>query len=158
MMVTGASIRLDATDLANETWIKRIDPLLRSGTLPEQFWQIYLFVRETLLDLVRHERAVKRGGRHRSVPLDEELTDLPAELREADVEALHRAIDVLHADHPRAAEVVVLRCFGGLGNREVASALGCSEATVDREWRFAKAWFRTRLGGELGPPHAGPAQ
>lgn len=34
-----------------------------------------------------------------------------------------------------------LRFFVGLENREIAELLGVSERTVERSWRFAKAWL-----------------
>ncbi len=62
-----------------------------------------------------------------------ELLDLDAALRE------------LEARDPEAARLVELRFFGGLELSEVAETLGLSESTVDRRWRFARAWLRTRL-------------
>jgi DNA-directed RNA polymerase specialized sigma24 family protein len=40
---------------------------------------------------------------------------------------------------------VELRYFGGLNNREIGDVLGVSEATVEREWRFARAWLYREL-------------
>jgi DNA-directed RNA polymerase specialized sigma24 family protein len=39
-----------------------------------------------------------------------------------------------------------MRFFGGLTVDETASALGISENTVIRDWRFARAWLRRELG------------
>jgi RNA polymerase sigma factor (sigma-70 family) len=48
-------------------------------------------------------------------------------------------------DYPRKAEVVTLRFFGGLSMEEIAEVLSVSVRTVEREWRFAKAWLNSRL-------------
>jgi DNA-directed RNA polymerase specialized sigma24 family protein len=40
---------------------------------------------------------------------------------------------------------VELRYFGGLENSEIAEALGVSDDTVMREWRFARAWLAHRM-------------
>ena len=46
---------------------------------------------------------------------------------------------------PGKARLVELRYFGGLTNSEVAELLGVSEATVERDWTFAKAWLHRRM-------------
>ena len=45
----------------------------------------------------------------------------------------------------RAARVVELRFFGGLGEVEAAKAVGVSVATLKRDWGFARAWLYDRL-------------
>ena len=64
---------------------------------------------------------------------------------------VNEALDRLTALDPTKAEVVKLRFFVGLENREIAELLGISESTVERAWRYSKAW----LLAELGP---GPTQ
>ena len=56
------------------------------------------------------------------------------------------ALDRLAAQDSTKAEVVKLRFFAGLENREIAELLGISERTVERAWRFAKAWLLAELG------------
>ena len=48
----------------------------------------------------------------------------------------------------RQARLVELRFFGGLSMEAAAEVLGCSLRTAEREWRFARAWMFTELGGE----------
>lgn len=48
---------------------------------------------------------------------------------------------------PRAASVAELRMFGSLPVAAVAELLDLSEATVKREWRYAKAWMLRELEG-----------
>jgi hypothetical protein len=50
------------------------------------------------------------------------------------------------------AEIVKLRFFAGLENREIAEMLGISERTVERAWRFAKAWLLAELSVSVGSP------
>ncbi len=38
-----------------------------------------------------------------------------------------------------------MRFFGGLKQEEVASVLGVSLATANRQWRIARAWLRQRI-------------
>lgn len=64
--------------------------------------------------------------------------------------AVDEALAALAAARPDAAELVKLRYFAGLTLAEAAVALGVSPATVDRRWRYARAWLARRLGP--GPP------
>ncbi len=46
---------------------------------------------------------------------------------------------------PRASQVVELRFFTGLSERETAEALEISISTLKRDWNFAKAWLFDQL-------------
>jgi len=59
--------------------------------------------------------------------------------------AVHEALDLLADEDPVIAEVIKLRFFVGLSDREVAEALGLSERTVERYWAYSKAWLFRRL-------------
>lgn len=43
---------------------------------------------------------------------------------------------------------MTLRYFGGMTVPEVATALGVSVVTVEKDWRLARAWIRGQLVGE----------
>ena len=45
----------------------------------------------------------------------------------------------------RAARVVELAWFAGLGQEKIAEALGIGLRTVARDWRFARAFLKTEL-------------
>ena len=59
---------------------------------------------------------------------------------------LDDALQRLEQLDPRAANVVELRFFGGLTEREVGQTLKISEPTVKRDWEFARAWLLNELG------------
>jgi RNA polymerase sigma factor (sigma-70 family) len=59
--------------------------------------------------------------------------------------ALEDALARLEARNPRQCRVVECRCFAGLSVEETAAALGASEATVKRDWAFARAWLNREL-------------
>ena len=54
------------------------------------------------------------------------------------------------ASDKTSAEVVMLRHFAGLTVPETAQAMGVSAATVDRHWRFARAWLGRRVYDDDG--------
>lgn len=76
-------------------------------------------------------------------PLDD--FDLAIQPPAEDVLALDEALRRLVADDPRKGRIVNLRYFAGLTAQETAEALDVSIGTVEREWRYIKAWLHTQL-------------
>ena len=60
--------------------------------------------------------------------------------------ALDEALLQLEQASERAARVVELRYFAGLSLEEAAEALSTARRTVDRDWRFARAFLNNLLG------------
>jgi RNA polymerase sigma factor (TIGR02999 family) len=102
-------------------------------------------MREVLIDHARRRGADRRGGGRRRVPLDAVVDYF--EEQGLDVVAVHEALDRLAELDGRQAQVMTLRYFGGMTVPEVATALGVSAVTVERDWRLARAWLAGRLGG-----------
>jgi RNA polymerase sigma-70 factor (ECF subfamily) len=132
--------------------------LLKEGVLATAPNRRFLFavaaeaMRRILIEHERYRRAQKRNGDRVRVPWDEALVAI--EEQGLDVIALHEALDRLALEHPRPAQVVTLRYFGGLSIPEVAESLGISPRTVDGDWKFARAW----LMGQLGDSQFGGSQ
>jgi RNA polymerase sigma factor (sigma-70 family) len=63
---------------------------------------------------------------------------------------VHLALETLEREHPRPARVVVLRYFAGLSMEEVATVLGVSLATAERDWRFGRSWLQRAMGAGDG--------
>ncbi len=100
-------------------------------------------MRQILVDYARRRLAGKRGAGRCRVALDEALDH--AEGSSIDSPHITESLSALAALDERAATVVELRVLGGLTNAEAAEVLGVSVATVERDWRFARAWLRHRL-------------
>jgi RNA polymerase sigma factor (TIGR02999 family) len=100
-------------------------------------------MRRLLIDHARARLAEKRGGGQVRVT-QTGAEDLAAPWEE-DVTALHEALDRLAALDPRSAQVVELRFFAGLTEREAAEVAGISLATVKRDWDFGRAWLLKEL-------------
>ena len=80
-------------------------------------------------------------------------TRIPSRL---DLLALDDALLQLAQADPRKAELVELRFFAGLTNEQTASVTGLSLSTIEREWRFARAWLLERLGNPQSNPQSNP--
>jgi RNA polymerase sigma factor (TIGR02999 family) len=106
------------------------------------------------VDWARRRRAAKRGGDDRRVPLDETIEAL--RLSPDDVLTIDEALNELAAVDPRAAKLVTMRYFLGLGDAEIADALGVTDRTVRRDWTFARAWLHRRLEASFVEPATPP--
>lgn len=137
---------LATTALAHEAYLK----LVPGGPVAWKGRAHFLAVaaramRQVLVDAARSRLAGKRGAGAWAVTFDEAVAEAP--VRAEGVVALDEALERLAAAAPRRALVVEYRFFGGLTTEEIAAALGTSTATVEREWRTARAW----LAAELAP-------
>ena len=63
----------------------------------------------------------------------------------ADLLALDEALNRLKALHPRQAEIVEMRYFGGMKEEEIAEVLKVSLRTVQQNWRVARLWLYREL-------------
>ncbi|MBK8180944.1 MAG: sigma-70 family RNA polymerase sigma factor [Planctomycetes bacterium] len=141
---------LQPTALVHEAWIRLIGQAERTFVNRQHFLCVASkAMRSVLVDHVRAKRAMKRGGEHVRVDLDEAVAYLEA--GETDLLDLEQALTELEQDDPELARVVELHFFGGLSQSEVSEVLGVSLSTVERSWRIARARLHRRMAGEAGP-------
>jgi RNA polymerase sigma factor (TIGR02999 family) len=138
---------LSTTALVHEAYLKLADLQGMEWRDRAHFFAMSArLMRRILIDYARSRRRDKRGGDAVHVPLVEGL-DVPLERADSLV-ALDEALSALEARTPRQCRVVECRCFAGLSVEETATALGISEATVKRDWAFARAWLNRELTGD----------
>ncbi len=106
-------------------------------------------MRQIIVEQARRKAAVKHGGGRARVDLAEATPVIEPPTDQ--VLALDETLKDLEKHSPRKAELVTLRYFGGLTMEEAAAALGVSVGTVERDWRYVKAWFHDRRSDD---PHA----
>lgn len=141
---------LDTTALVHEAYLKlagaeRVSAASRAHVLGVAAKAM----RHILCDYARERRATKRGGDAPRLSLDELVAAgaggaLTAEQSDT-LGALDEALDRLAAAHPRLADLVECRFFGGLTIEDTAAALDVSPATVKRDWALARAWLYRAL-------------
>jgi RNA polymerase sigma factor (TIGR02999 family) len=100
-------------------------------------------MREILVEQARRKAGPKQGGGRRRQDLDDACAVL--EPPSGDVLAVHEALKDLEESDPLAAQIVLLRYFTGLTMDETAAVLGLAERTLDRHWRYIRAWLMKRL-------------
>lgn len=135
---------LQTTALVNEAYLRLVDQKDVDWESRAHFFAVSAqIMRHILVDYARQHASAKRGGEFQKVELDTEAT--VSRRRAAELVALDEAMQALHELYPRRSKVVELRYFGGLNNREASEVLNVSEATIERDWRFAKAWLYREL-------------
>ncbi len=111
-------------------------------------------MRDILVERARSKARLKRGGDRKRLDFGklEVAVDAPSD----ELLALNEALDRLEAEYPWEHRIVVLRFFAGLSNEETARAVGAPLRTIERDWRFARAWLQRALDGatsqEKHPP------
>jgi RNA polymerase sigma factor (TIGR02999 family) len=100
-------------------------------------------MRDILVEQARRKAGPKRGGGRRRQELDEACAVL--EPPSDDVLAVHEALHELEARDPLKGQIVLLRYFTGLSLDETAEVLGLPPRTLDRHWRYIRAWLMKRL-------------
>ena len=135
---------LQATALVHEAFLRlQNHPSVFAADRGRFFHVAAEAMRQILVDHARARSSKRGGGVARRVAAD--VAELAAELNSEEILALEEAIKRLEIAEPRAAEVVKLRFFAGLSIDETAEATGLSVRTVNREWKFARAWLYKSL-------------
>lgn len=144
MLRGGGGVTLQPTLLVHEAWLRLVPGRTTEFENRMHFLRVAAHaMRSVLVDHARARAADKRGGDLERVPFDALLSIY--EDRAVDMVGLDEALSQLTEIDEQMARVVELRFFGGLEVKEIGAVLGVSPSTVDRSWRIARAWLRTRL-------------
>jgi RNA polymerase sigma factor (TIGR02999 family) len=127
-------VYLRLTDKSDVSWESRQNFFFAAGRA----------MRDILVEQARRKAGPVHGGGRRRQELDEACAAIepPGE----DVLAVHEALEELEKQDPLKAQIVLLRYFSGMTTAETAEVLGMAERTLDREWRYIRAWLLKRLG------------
>ena len=136
---------LQPTALVNEAYLRLVDQRTARWQNRAHFYGVAAqLMRRILVDHARQHQAGKRGGRDQQ-KLSITRADRMARQSEIDLLALHEALNELAAIDPQQSRIVELKFFGGLSIEETAEVLGVGHATVERDWKMARAWLRRQL-------------
>jgi RNA polymerase sigma factor (TIGR02999 family) len=147
---------LQPTALVHESYLRLIDQRRVAWRSRAHFFAAAAEVmRRILVDRARAHKAAKRSGLRSRVALDPALA--VTQPVDVDILDLNGALERLAAFDARKSRVAELRFFGGLSLEETGDVLGLSVATVERDWRVARAWLR-RGHRQPQSPRALPAR
>ena len=137
---------LNTTALVHELYLQ-----MRNGSAAPQFnepRQFYAYaaraMRHLLVDRARARLRLKRGGDLQRVDLTDSSLG-PGRASPGQAILLDDALRRLSDDDARAAEVMELHYFSGLPIERIAELLGVSSRTVDRHWRYARAFLHAQF-------------
>jgi len=130
---------LNTTGLVNEAYIKLIDINRMDFKDRSHFYAMASTqMRRILVDWSRKRNAVLRNPKNKA-SIDEAMA---LSLQQADnILELEQGLESLAKNHPRAAEVLEMKYFGGLISDEIAEVKGVSRTTIERDLRFGRAWL-----------------
>lgn len=139
----GGGFALDTTSLVNECYLKlRSIESLADAERAQFLSYASRTMRSIIVDLVRHDLAIRRGGEVSMVTLNTAVADSVSNDADADAQfdvmAIDSALTKLEQTDARLAQVVELRYFGGMTFPEIAELLGRADRTVRRDWDKAK--------------------
>jgi RNA polymerase sigma factor (TIGR02999 family) len=130
---------LDATALVHEVYLRLVGD--HSFADHRHFFRVAAeAMRRLLIDRARSKLRERHGGNVQRVAFSEEVKPVSAD-RPEELLALDEALERFAQVDPVKAELVKLRYFGGLSEKEAAAALGVSRATASRYWTYARAWL-----------------
>lgn len=143
----GARDTLDTTAVVHELYLRMGSNRELAFTHPNQFFTYAArAMRHLLADRARDRLRLRAGGGWMRTTLTGSDFRLALDSAEQALE-LEEALQRLARTDARAAEVVELTWFAGLGQDQIADTLGIARITVARDWRFARAFLKHELGG-----------
>jgi RNA polymerase sigma factor (TIGR02999 family) len=134
---------LDTTELVHELYL-RVGNELEFSHPAKFFGYAARAMRHLLADRARNRLRLKAGGDWIKITLPDDSGEFAMESAEQAL-ALDAALEQLSAVDARAAHVVELRYYAGLSLQQIADSLDLVRRTIDRDWRFARAFLKSEL-------------
>jgi RNA polymerase sigma factor (TIGR02999 family) len=140
----GGNAPLATTELVHELYLRMAASGDKRFAQPVQFFAYAArAMRHILIDAARAQVLLKAGGDHVRVSLTDPLmagvgVDPTLALQ------LDDALRALERDDARAAQVLELHYFAGLELDRIAELLNLNVRTIDRDWRYARAFLAAR--------------
>ena len=142
---------LQTTALVNEAFVKLMGKGWRKDAWNDMdhfLGRFCLQMKWVLLDRIKHNDTIRRGGNMTRIGFDDVLGMLgehPEQLAQ-----LLDLLDVMEQDTSliepvRKAAIARFKILVGLGEEAIGKQLGLSRSTVYKEWARCKAWFMQKL-------------
>ena len=132
----GSDATMSTTELVHEAYLKLAGGKTDWEGRAHFYGAATRAMRQVLVDFARRRGAEKRGGDAQLVSLGE--NDAAVDIQLDEILAIDAALERLDAVDKRLREIVELRFFAGLPQRDVAQMLGVSERTIERDWMKAR--------------------
>ena len=147
MLKERAGHTLQTTALVNEAIASLIADEPIDWKSRKHFYSIVSWrMRNILIEYARGRLTEKRGKGAERVELEEGV--FMSDEKSKEMVLLDEALTELGKFDKRKALIVQHRYFGGMTIEEIAELLDVSPSTVDREWRFTRAWLYREITGK----------
>jgi len=131
---------LQPTALVHEAYLRLVEQKNVKWRNREHFIGVAAtMMRRILVNYAVGRKREKRGGGDIKLSLAD--ADCFARGEDVNLITLDQALQKLAEGYPQESRVVELKFFGGLSIEETARVLEVSDTTVERDWRFARAWL-----------------
>jgi RNA polymerase sigma factor (TIGR02999 family) len=135
---------LQPTALVHEAWLRLIGAEAATFENRGHFFAAAAeAMRRILIDRARRRSARKHGAGWERINLEQ--IDVPDRASDDALLQVAEAVEALSREDARVAKFVKLRFFCGLSVEDAARALGVTDRTARRDWRFARAWLFNAL-------------
>ena len=136
---------LETTALVHELYLRMsANRELEFGHRAQFFAYAARAMRHLLADRARDRLRQRAGGDWQRITLTGSDQQLAIDSAEQAL-ALDAALQRLEQTDARAAQVLELHYFAGLTAEQIAETLGMARSTVDRDWRFARAFLKAEI-------------
>ncbi|MDH4049308.1 MAG: ECF-type sigma factor [Gammaproteobacteria bacterium] len=134
----GRPATLNTTSLVHESYLRFANAGQLSIDDRAHFFRYASHVmRSVVVDVARASLSERRGGGAKAVTFNTNVADASA-AGEEEILKIHEALDELATFDQRLVQVVEMRYFSGLTEREIAGILGVTDRTVRRDWEKAR--------------------
>jgi RNA polymerase sigma factor (TIGR02999 family) len=137
---------LTPTALLNELYIDLANRFPELANRKQFFAYAHRAIEHVAVSSLRKDKAKKRGGGLHRVDLEE--VDLPDEREGSEMVEVFEVLSRIEEQDPQLAEIIKLRVFDGISEREAAEILGISRKRLQKQWVTARSLLTHLLGAE----------
>lgn len=141
---------LQATALVHEAWLRLFEGKNQNWQSRGHFFGAAAeAMRRILIESARRKHRLKRGGGQ--IALNIEDIDIAETQPDERILLIDEALERLRVRDPEWAQIVMLKFYGGLTDKEVAETLNVTDRTVRNKWRYARAWLLEDIREQTRP-------
>ncbi len=138
---------LQATSLVNEAFLRlaKASPDHLSDRR-SFFCTTARAMKQIRIEQARHRKAAKRGGNCKKIPLEIAVGGLVMETDPDErLIALSGAMEELKDTFPEHYDLTMLLYCAGFTTKQTGDIMGLAQRTVQRDWKFARAFLKARM-------------
>lgn len=137
---------LQTTALVHEAYLRIVDRNPAGWESARHFYfTAARAMRDILVEDARRKSRLKWGGDQERVDLEDEDLPWSYDVSPDEVLSIQNALTKLEQEDADGYRLVLLYFYTGLTFAEIAELVGASVRTIERKWRFLRAWLAKEL-------------